>query len=145
VGTGVKGQAALLAYDAGDVPQLYADGLHIIPHADGTLAIGSTSEREFLHPDEPDAQLDQVISRAIAAMPQLAGAKVLERWAGVRPRARTRAPMLGEYPGRVGHFIANGGFKIGFGMAPKVAEVMAELLLDGNDTIPEGFRVSDNF
>jgi hypothetical protein len=30
-------------------------------------------------------------------------------------------------------------------MAPKVAEVMAELLLDGNDTIPEGFRVSDNF
>ena len=145
VGTGVKGQAALLAYDAGAVPQLYADGLHIIPHADGTLAIGSTSEREFIRPDEPDAQLDQVIARAIAAMPQLAGAEILERWAGVRPRARTRAPMLGEYPGRPGHFIANGGFKIGFGMAPKVAEVMAGLLLDGRDRIPEGFRVSDNF
>lgn len=145
VGTGVKGQAALLAYDAGAVPQLYADGLHIIPHADGTLAIGSTNEREFIRPDEPDAQLDQVIARAIAAMPQLAGAEILERWAGVRPRARTRAPMLGEYPDRPGHFIANGGFKIGFGMAPKVAEVMAGLLLDGRDCIPEGFRVSDNF
>ncbi|MEQ9673084.1 MAG: FAD-dependent oxidoreductase, partial [Roseovarius indicus] len=36
--------------------------------------------------------------------------------------------------------IANGGFKIGFGMAPKVAEVMAALILEGRDEIPEGFR-----
>lgn len=144
VGGGVKGQAALLAHDAGAVPQLYADGLHIIPHADGTLAIGSTSEREFGRPDETDSQLDDVIARAVAAMPQLAGVDVLDRWAGVRPRARSRAPMLGAYPGRAGHFIANGGFKIGFGMAPKIAEVMADLLLEGRDAIPEGFRVTDN-
>ncbi len=144
IGNGVKGQAALLAYDAGAVPQLYADGLHIIPHADGTLAIGSTSEREFTRPDEPDAQLDDVIARAVAAMPQLAGAEVLERWAGVRPRAKSRAPMLGAWPERTGHFIANGGFKIGFGMAPKVASVMADLLLEGRDAIPKGFRVTDN-
>jgi glycine/D-amino acid oxidase-like deaminating enzyme len=39
--------------------------------------------------------------------------------------------------------VANGGFKIGFGMAPKVAEVMADLVLDGRDGIPEGFRVGD--
>jgi glycine oxidase len=29
-------------------------------------------------------------------------------------------------------------------MAPKVAEVMADLLLEGRDAIPEGFRVEDN-
>ena len=39
-----------------------------------------------------------------------------------------------------GHFVANGGFKIGFGMAPKVGEVMADLLLDGVDRTPEDFR-----
>ncbi|MDG1068243.1 MAG: FAD-dependent oxidoreductase, partial [Sulfitobacter sp.] len=39
---------------------------------------------------------------------------------------------------------ANGGFKIGFGMAPKVAQVMADLLLDAKDTIPKGFRVEDS-
>ncbi|MBS0565688.1 MAG: FAD-dependent oxidoreductase, partial [Proteobacteria bacterium] len=38
---------------------------------------------------------------------------------------------------------ANGGFKIGFGMAPKVAEVMADLVLYGRDAIPEGFRIAD--
>jgi glycine/D-amino acid oxidase-like deaminating enzyme len=144
VGNGVKGQAALLRFDARDAPQLYAEALHLIPHADGTLAIGSTTERSFDCPNEPDAQIDDVIARAIKAVPQLAGGEVLEQWAGVRPRGRTRAPMLGAWPGRAGHFIANGGLKIGFGMAPKVAEIMADLLLEDRDTIPNGFRVEDN-
>jgi len=52
--------------------------------------------------------------------------------------------MLGGWPDRPGHFIANGGFKIGFGMAPKVADVMADLMLENLDKIPEGFRVEDN-
>ncbi|MGJ8603209.1 MAG: NAD(P)/FAD-dependent oxidoreductase [Marivita sp.] len=142
VGAGIKGQSAALAYDAGPVPQVFVDGLHIIPHANGTVAIGSTSEREFDAPDGLDDQCDDLISRAISAMPMLADAPVVDRWAGVRPRARSRAPMLGAWPNRNGHFIANGGFKIGFGMAPKVAHVMADLVLDGVDVIPEGFRVA---
>ena len=75
----------------------------------------------------------------------IAGAPVVARWAGLRPRARSRAPILGEWPDRPGHYIANGGFKIGFGMAPKVGQVMADLILRGQDTIPDGFRVSDNW
>jgi glycine/D-amino acid oxidase-like deaminating enzyme len=144
VGTGVKGQAALLRFDAGAVPQIYVDGLHIIPHADGTLAIGSTSEREYEDPRSTDAQLEDVIERAQLAVPILHGAEVLERWAGVRPRAKSRAPILGAWPDRADHFIANGGFKIGFGMAPNIAQVMADLLLEGKDAIPAGFRVEDN-
>lgn len=141
MGAGVKGQALTLAHDARDLPQLFADGLHIVPHADGTIAIGSTTEREYDAPDTTDAQLDGLLARARAACPVLQDAPVLQRWAGLRPRARSRAPMLGVWPGRPGHFIANGGFKIGFGMAPKVAQVMADLVLLGQDRIPEGFRV----
>ncbi|MCR9110444.1 FAD-dependent oxidoreductase [Marivita sp. XM-24bin2] len=141
VGAGIKGQSVALAYNVGPVPQVFVDGLHIIPHANGTVAIGSTSERAFDSPDGLDAQCDELMARAIVAMPVLADAPVVDRWAGVRPRARSRAPMLGAWPGRDGHFIANGGFKIGFGMAPKVAEVMADLVLEGRDMIPEGFRV----
>lgn len=139
-GNGVKGQAALLRYDAVGLPQLFADALHIIPHGDGTVAVGSTSEREFAEPFEIDAALDGILARAYQAFPILQGAEVLERWAGVRPRSKSRAPVLGMHPRRTGDFIANGGFKIGFGMAPKVGAVMADLILDGNDTIPEGFR-----
>ena len=140
VGNGVKGQAALLRLDRPDLPQLFADSVHVVPHVDGTVAIGSTSEREFENPTSTDAQIDAVLERAFAAVPALKNAEVIERWAGVRPRAKSRAPMLGRHPLREGAFIANGGFKIGFGMAPKVGAVMAELILDGVDTIPDDFR-----
>ncbi|SHH41033.1 NAD(P)/FAD-dependent oxidoreductase [Cognatishimia maritima] len=140
VGNGVKGQAALFKLDRRDQPQLFADGLHIVPHADGTVAVGSTSEREFGDATATDALLDDVIERAKRALPELTAAPILERWAGVRPRAKSRAPMLGEHPVLKGSFIANGGFKIGFGMAPKVGQVMADLVLEGRDEIPTDFR-----
>ena len=140
VGSGVKGQALALQFEAREKPQLFVDGLHIVPHADGTVAVGSTSETSWVEPG-PDGQLEGLHARAVAAVPVLAGAPVVARWAGVRPRAVSRAPVLGAWPGRAGHFVANGGFKIGFGMAPKVAEVMADLVLDGRDEVPEGFRV----
>lgn len=140
VGAGVKGQALALRFDMRDRPQLFVDGLHIVPHADGTVAIGSTSESQWTT-EGPDAQLDGLLDRALAALPVLAGAEVVARWAGVRPRAATRAPVLGPWPGRPGHFVANGGFKIGFGMAPKLAETLSDLLLEGHDTIPPEFRV----
>jgi glycine/D-amino acid oxidase-like deaminating enzyme len=140
LGAGVKGQALSLRFDAREKPQLFVDGLHIVPHADGTVAIGSTSEAVWDH-DGPDGQLDALLAKAVAAAPALSGAEVVARWAGLRPKAASRAPLLGAWPGRSGHFVANGGFKIGFGMAPKVAEVMADLLLEGRDTIPPDFRL----
>ncbi len=140
-GNGVKGQSALLGHDAGTLPQLYAGGVHIVPHADGTVAVGSTSERYFDDPASTDAQLDELLARVKKALPLLADAPVLERWAGVRPRAATRAPMMGAWPERPGHYILNGGFKIGFGMVPKLAGVMADLLLEDRDAIPQAFRV----
>ncbi len=141
LGSGVKGQAALLRYNAGQGPQLFAESLHFVPHADGTLAVGSTSERAFEDPKATDHHLDDLLARATQILPLLHGAEVLERWAGLRPRARSRAPVLGAHPTRPGHFVANGGFKIGFGMAPRIADVMADLVLEGRDTIPADFRL----
>ena len=138
LGGGVKGQAALLAYAAPDRPQLFIDGLHIVPHADGTTAIGSTSERDWGDATATDDQLDTLIAKARAACPALDTAPVTLRWAGIRPRAHSRAPLLGWHPTRPGDYIANGGFKIGFGIAPMVGQVMADLIFDGEDRIPAG-------
>ena len=140
-GRGVKGQAAVLGLDRRAAPQIYADGLHVVPHADGTVAVGSTTERDFDTPEATDALLDDVIFRAAAAVPALAGAPVLRRWAGLRPRSRSRAPILGPWPGRPGHYVANGGFKIGFGVAPGVARLMSDLVLEGRDAIPPDLRL----
>lgn len=138
-GRGIKGQSALLRHDAPDAPQVFAEGLHIVPHADGTVGVGSTSERDWADA-APDDQALALVDKARALCPALRDAPVIETWAGIRPRAQSRAPVLGAWPGRPGHFVANGGFKIGFGMAPKVAVVMADLMLEGHDAIPDGFR-----
>ena len=142
IGNGVKGQAALLDFARPSEPQLFADGLHIVPHLDGTVAIGSTSERYFKSPTDTDGQLNDLIAKAKQLFPVLRDAPVLVRWAGVRPRAFTRAPMLGKHPVNPDWFIANGGFKIGFGMAPKIGQVMAALILDRVDLIPDDFRAN---
>lgn len=139
-GGGVKGQSALLRLAAPEAPQVFADGVHIVPHGDGTVAIGSTSERDVsdLGTDE---QLDALIARARALCPALEGAPVIDRWAGIRPRAPSRAPLVGPWPGRPGDYVANGGFKIGLAMAPACAGMLADLILDGRDRIPAGFKV----
>ncbi len=143
LGGGVKGQAALLRHDAREAPQIFADALHVVPHGDGTVAVGSTSERVWSDETDTDAQLDALIAKARVLVPALADAPVIGRWAALRPRAVSRAPVLGAWPGRRGHFVANGGFKIGFGIAPKVGEVIADLVLEGRDSIPQGMRVTD--
>jgi glycine oxidase len=144
IGRGEKGQAALLRLaepPPENAPQIFADAVHMVAHHDGTVAIGSTSERVFDDGHTTDVLLDRLIERAQVAVPYLRGAKVIQRWAGVRPRSTTRAPVLGAHPLRTGHFIANGGFKIGFGIAPKVADVIAKLVLEGIDEIPYDFKV----
>jgi glycine oxidase len=137
----VKGQAALLRLPgvAGE-PQVYAGGLYVVPHADGTVAVGSTAEKEWTDPTGTDERLDAVIAKARALVPALGDAPVVERWAAVRPRARGGALWLGPDPERPGAYVANGGFRTGFGMAPLVARWMADLVIDGRDAIPVGFR-----
>lgn len=141
LGGGVKGQAALLRLPGVEAePQVHAGGLYVVPHADGTVAVGSTAEREWAEPTGTDGRLEEVVARARALVPMLGDAPVVERWAGLRPRAASGRLLLGPLPGRPGRFIANGGFRTGFGMAPLAARLLAELVLEGRDAIPPPFR-----
>ena len=140
IGRGVKGQAVLLrlaGYESR--PQLFIDGLHIVPHADGTIAIGSTTENQWTNL-ATDTQCDALTDRARKALPLLQDAPEVARWASLRPRAASRGPLIGPWPQREGHFVVNGGFKIGFGTAIETARLICDLVLDGKDTIPDTFR-----
>ena len=141
IGRGEKGQAALLACSAPEAPQVYAPGLHIVFHADGTTGIGSTSERDYDDPHSTDGQLEALLTLARETLPALAKAAVIETWAGERPRAATRTLCLAPWPERDGHFIANGGFKTGFAMAPLAAGLLCDLICDGKNAIPEAWAL----
>lgn len=141
--TGVKGQAALLDAEADGMPTLYADGIYIVPQMRGGVAVGSTSETEFADATGTDAALDTVIATARRLCPRLATAPVLERWAGVRPRGVRPDPMLGPMLGSLGDrlFVANGGFKIGLALAPRLGAAMADWVLGDRPALPETFTL----
>jgi glycine oxidase len=86
--------------------------------------------REFADPQSTDARLDALIDRARRICPALRDAPVLERWAGLRPRAPRPDPMLGPLPGHPRVLAATGGFKTGFGLAPAVAAAIAAYAVD---------------
>lgn len=139
-GSGVKGQAAVLGADMTGHPQIYADGVYIIPHADGAVAVGSTSEKTWAT-DGIDEQLDAVITKARAICPILENAPVQQSWSGIRPKARRRDPMLGAVPNLKGVYTALGAFKIGFGLSHKIGETIASQIRDEPVDIPDCFML----
>lgn len=123
LGQPVKGQAALLAADIdANLPVIFLNGLYVVAHEGGHVAIGSTSEEEFDQPFSTDDKLDELILRARALVPSLADAPVVERWAGLRPKAIGRDPMIGPHPSHPSVIALAGGFKVSFGLAHRLAD-----------------------
>ena len=142
-GMGVKGQSAVLGgVNAANVPMIFGDHTYIIPHANGDIAVGSTSENTYDDPFSVDEKLDIVIERATTICPALRHAKIKHTWANIRPRARKPDPMLGPIKGPVGLYMATGGFKIGFGIAHKCGETLATMIAGETTFLPKQFHAS---
>jgi len=143
LGQGVKGQAALLKADLDPtLPVVFLDGVYVVPHEGGFAAIGSTSENHYDDPLATDHQLDAVIEKSRALIPALRNAEVIERWAGIRPKAIGRDPLVGPVPGHANIVALTGGFKISFGMAHRLADSALDHVL-GRTTapLPENFTL----
>lgn len=142
LGKPVKGQSALLKADIDpDWPLIFLNGLYVIPHEGGQVAIGSTSENAFNDPFSTDELLEDLISRARELVPLLKDAPVLERWAGLRPRALSPDPLVGPVPGHEAIIALTGGFKVSFGIARRLAEAALQPVLGGEPVaLPAGFQ-----
>ena len=123
LGHGVKGHSALFALEGiADLPALYDNGVYVVPHADGTVAVGSSSQNEWSDADEVEsAQCTGFIERAIELCPGLRRAELVSKWAGVRPRSFAKDPIVGRLDEDRNIFILTGGFKISFGIAHRLA------------------------
>ena len=131
IGGGVKGQAALFeSPDLTDQPIIYDDGIYVVPHEDGKCAVGSTTEKQWSDPTSPDPERNDYIERAKQLCPPLRNARMLGRWAGVRPRCNRTDPIIGalDDDGRI--LVATGGYKITFGIAHRMAARIADEILN---------------
>ncbi|MBO6508011.1 MAG: FAD-binding oxidoreductase [Roseibium sp.] len=148
IGRGEKGQALLLdGTGLEDRPAIYCDGLYVVPHEDGTVAIGSTSDREFDDNLPNPERTRELLNRATAFCPGLKDREVLTEWAGIRPRCNKRDPLIGKLPGHSHVYAATGGFKISFGIAHLVADCLISEILqrEPRHPLPDTFRPDHHF
>ncbi len=140
-GTGVKGQAALLLADVDpQLPVIFTDGVYIVAHDDGHVAVGSTSENRYANPLSTDELLTELLGRAEVLVPALRGAEMVERWAGIRPKSAGREPMVGRHPDHANLSILTGGFKVSFGIAHRLSRfVIDEIAGRPTIDIPDSF------
>lgn len=147
LGQAVKGQAALLAADIDPgLPTIFRDGLYVVAHEGGHVAVGSTSENSFANAFSTDEQLDAIIEAARDMVPALRDAPVIKRWAGLRPKAIDRDPMVGAHPANRNLIALTGGFKVSFGLAHRLAEAAICIASDtqADFLLPESFGISNH-
>lgn len=139
---GAKGQSALIdIYLPDATPAIFEGGTYVVPHGKNGVAVGSTVEYEWNDPDTTDEQLDDVLDKAAQLVPSLTGAPVIDRWAGIRPRARLPDPVIGELSN--GSWLLAGGFKTGLAFGPSMGETLAALLCGEDPDIPPSFHLAN--
>ena len=147
LGWGVKGQAIMLR-PSGNVfvnkPIIYSGGTYVISHEDGLVAVGSTSSKTYEDDGVNELVSHQLMQRASELCPALAGAAIVEQWAGIRPRAAGRDPVVGRLPNAPNIVVASGGFRITLGIAHKMADAALALVRDMPCELPRSFAVEEH-
>jgi len=125
----VKGQMLTVAYSRHDILRhvIRAPEVYLVPRSDGRILIGSTLEEAgYDKRTDPDT-IHGMLQAAIAIVPALQEARVLEAWAGLRPGTPDDLPILGATR-TPGYFVATGHFRDGILLAPVTGHVMAQVI-----------------
>jgi glycine/D-amino acid oxidase-like deaminating enzyme len=106
-----------------------APEVYLIPRSDGRLLVGATVEDVGFDKRTVPETIQGLRRAALALLPALENARVLEDWAGLRPGTPDNLPILGATP-TPGYFVATGHFRDGILLAPATARVMGQLITD---------------
>jgi glycine oxidase len=106
-----------------------APEVYLIPRSDGRLLVGATVEEAGFDKRTDLATIQRQHRAALALVPKLADAKILEDWAGLRPGTPDALPILGA-TATPGYYVATGHFRDGILLAPITAEVMTAVIED---------------
>jgi glycine oxidase len=105
--------------------------VYLIPRSDGRILVGATLEEAGFDKRTDVPTIQRLHRAAIALVPELRNAKILEDWAGLRPGTPDQLPILGA-TASPGYYVATGHFRDGILLAPITAQVMAEVITEAN-------------
>ena len=128
----VRGQILAVEHE----PQLLdhiviADDCYLVPRGEKRVLIGATVEHVGFDASTTEAGLESLLAAATRVVPEIASARVVERWAGLRPGTPDDLPVLGADPKVEGLYYATGHFRNGILLAPITATVLSELIATG--------------
>ena len=114
-------------------PVITGDDVHIVPTGIRDYWVGATVEFPSNENDDipPNQELlESVRKRALAFCPDLAKAKIIRTWTGLRPRPEKRpAPIIGKLPGFSNILLATGHYRNGILLAPATANAIRDMIL----------------
>jgi glycine oxidase len=125
----VKGQMLCLASPSRSLLKhvIRSPEAYLIPRSDGRIIVGTTVEEAGFDKRTDVATIQRLHRSAVALVPELSNAKILEDWAGLRPGTPDALPILGP-TATPGYYVASGHFRDGILLAPITAQVMAEVI-----------------
>ena len=125
----VKGQMLYLASPSRNLltHAIRSPEVYLVPRSDGRILVGTTVEEAGFDKRTDIATIQRLHSAAVAKVPKLRSAKILEDWAGLRPGTPDALPILGA-TATPGYYVATGHFRDGILLAPITAQIMADLI-----------------
>ncbi|HVS38931.1 MAG TPA: glycine oxidase ThiO [Gemmataceae bacterium] len=139
----VRGQIALLQTDqAQPRPVILRGKRYLVPRPDGPVLVGSTEEDAGFDARPTAAAVAGLLAFAAEMVPSLEGAAVERCWAGLRPGSPDGLPFIGPAPDLANLFVAAGHFRAGIQLSPGTAQVITDLLLGREPSMPvDAFRL----
>ena len=109
-------------------------GQYLVPRRDGRVLFGATVEKTGFDTSVTAGGLSAVMEQGLRMAPGLAGAPVVETWAGLRPMSKDGKPILG--PSSLEHLVlATGHYRNGILLAPITGRLVADHIATGE--VPE--------
>jgi glycine oxidase len=115
---------------------VYGAGGYVVPRRDGRLLAGTTTERVGFDKSVTEEGRRAIRLYAEQIAPAVAGLKITDQWAGLRPRAADDLPVLGASPEIGNLFYATGHYRNGILLAPLTGALVAEMITSGATPAP---------
>jgi len=109
---------------------IYSSRGYLVPRRDGRLLAGSTSERVGFDNRVTEEGVNSIRSMASEIAPALQAARLIDSWAGFRPRAIDDLPVIGPDVEVEGLFYATGHYRNGILLTPITAKVLADCVTE---------------
>jgi glycine oxidase len=110
---------------------IWSGECYLVPRPDGEVVLGATEEEGMYDARPTLAGIHRLTEAALEVVPAAGGFVVEGVWAGLRPAAPDRHPIVGWAPGIERLMVATAHYRHGILLGPLTGRLVACQVLDG--------------